>query len=273
MKHIKRITVSIFIVLFIVAAGFYVWAQDLYVVPILMYHSISLADTKPLMVMGYPRQLKLRLNNVSPQSFDTQMGYLKNNGYRVIPLSEYIEGRQAGRKFSHKTVVITFDDGYADNYTNAFPVLKKYRFPATIFLISDYLSRGPMFLSSDQVKEMSRQGISFGSHTRRHAYLPSLSQAQLIDEIVESKHDLEKNLGQPIDYIAYPCGGFSDQVKTIAAQAGYKAAVATNRGMNRFNLDLYELRRIHINSGDSEWTLNGKLSGYYNLFRELKPSH
>jgi peptidoglycan/xylan/chitin deacetylase (PgdA/CDA1 family) len=215
----------------------------------------------------------LRLNNVSPQSFEKQMGYLKNNGYTVIPLNELIEGFRAGRKFAHKTVVITLDDGYADNYTNAFPVLKKYHFPATIFLISDYVRPGSVFLNWEQVKEMSRNGISFGSHTRRHAYLPNLSKAQLIDEIAGSKRDIEKNLGISVDYLAYPCGGFSDQVKTMAAQAGYKAALATNRGQNRFNLDPYELHRVHINNLDNDVVLNGKLSGYYNLFRELKSSH
>ena len=135
--NIKRLLLTVSFILVLSTIGFYVWLQSQYVVPILMYHSVSSADTKPLFVFARPFNVKLRLNIISPDSFEKQMGFLKNNGYQVIPLDEYVQGDRVGRKFPHKTVVITFDDGYVDNYTNAFPVLKKYHFPATVFLISD----------------------------------------------------------------------------------------------------------------------------------------
>jgi len=253
--------------------AFNVWLQSQYVVPILMYHSVSSADIKPVFVIGHHREGKLRLLNVSPQSFDKQMGYLQNNGYQVISLDDYVEGNRQGKKFSHRTVVITFDDGYQDNYTNAFPILKKYHFPATIFLISDIVGINPDILNWEQVKEMGKYGITFGSHTRHHAYLPSLSKGQMKDEILGSKRAIEEHLGKPVYYLAYPSGGFSEQVKAITALAGYKAALATNRGYDHFNVDLYELDRIHINNWDNELTFKWKLSGLYNLFRELKNSH
>ena len=269
----KRLFLAIFFVLSIVFTAFYIWIQSQYVVPILMYHSISSADTKPVFVVGRPSSVKLRLNIVSPRSFDHQLAYLKDHGYQVISLDELVEGQKKGMKFSHKTVVITFDDGYEDNYTNAFPILKKYHFPATIFLISDALGANKDLLSWEQVKEMSQFGITFGSHTRHHAYLPELSKEQMKDEIEVSKHVIEEHLGVPIDEIAYPCGGFSETVKALAALAGYKAALTTNRGTDRYNIDLYELSRIHMNNWDNEFTFWSKLSGFYNLFRELKSSH
>ena len=273
MVNIKRLSFVIFFVLIIAVTGCCAWLQDQYVVPILMYHNVSLADTKLLPTIGHPPKRKLHLNQVTPQSFDRQMGFLKNNGYQVISLDDYVQGQKAGKKFSHKTVVITFDDGYVDNYTNAFPILKKYHFPATIFLISDYVGVSQGLLNWEQVKEMSQYGISFGSHTRHHVYLPAQSKEQMKDEIAGSKHVIEEHLGKPVYYLAYPSGGFSDEIKTITALAGYKAALATNRGYDRYNIDLYELNRIHVNSRDNELTLAGKLSGYYNLFRELKLSH
>lgn len=271
--NIKRLLLTIFCILIISLAGFYVWLQSQYVVPILMYHSISSADTKPLFVIGHHREGKLRLLNVSPQSFDRQMGYLKNNGYQVISLDDFVEGDRTGKKFFHKTVVITFDDGYADNYTNAFPILKKYHFPATIFLISDVVGKNPVLLNWEQIKEMSQYGISFGSHTRHHVYLPGQTKEQMKDEIIGSKHIIEEHLGRPVYYLAYPSAGFTEQVKAITALAGYKAALSTNRGTDRYNIDLYELSRIHINSWDKGFTFSSKVSGFYDLFRDLKPSH
>jgi peptidoglycan/xylan/chitin deacetylase (PgdA/CDA1 family) len=271
--NFPRLLLTIAFTFLIALISFYWWMQKEYAVPILMYHSISSADKKPLMVIGHPSNMKLRLNVVSPESFGKQMEFLMDHGYQVISLDEYVQGRRDGKKFSHKTVVITFDDGYVDNYTNAFPILKKYHIPATIFLISDYVGKNPDLLNWSQVKEMDSNGISFGSHTRRHAYLPSQTEAQMKDEIVESKHAIEKELGKPVDFFAYPCGGFSEDAKAITALAGYKAAFTTNRGYDRYNLDSFELNRIHVNNWDNSLTLIGKLSGYYNFFRALKSSH
>jgi peptidoglycan/xylan/chitin deacetylase (PgdA/CDA1 family) len=238
-----------------------------------MYHSVSSADEKPFSIMGLPSTIKLRLNIVSPQSFDRQMGFLRNNGYHVISLDEYVRENTQRKKFPHNTVVITFDDGYADNYTNAYPILKKYHIPATIFLISDYVGKSPELLNWDQVKEMNAYGIDFESHTRHHVYLPSQTKAQIKDEIAGSKQAIEEHLGKPVYYIAYPTGGFSEEIKAITALAGYKAALTTNRGYDRFDIDLYELSRIRADNWDNDFTFASKVSGFYNLFRPLRASH
>ena len=258
--NIKRFLLAIFLVLIIAVIGLCIWIQGQYVVPILMYHSVSLADESPM-------------STISPKNFFKQMSFLKRNGYQVITLDDLIEGIKAKKKFSHKTVVITFDDGYQDNYRNAFPFLKEYHFPAAIFLISDATGVSPNLLTWDQVKEMSQYDITFGSHTRRHVYLPEQSEAQLKNEIEGSKRIIEEHLGKPVYYFAYPSGGFSEHIKSLVAMAGYEAALTTNRGYDRYNIDLYELSRIRINNWDSSLVLWSKLSGYYNLFRKLRPSH
>jgi peptidoglycan/xylan/chitin deacetylase (PgdA/CDA1 family) len=273
MFNFKRLLIAIILIFVAFGLGFFIWIQNQYVVPILMYHSVSTKNTNPVNVLFHPQNVLLQLNVVSPKVFDRQMDFLKRNRYNVITLDEFVKGDVARKRFPHNTVVITFDDGYEDNYTDAYPILKKYHFPATIFLISDCVGKMPNLLTWDQIKEMSQNGISFGSHTRYHTYLPNVSKAQMRDEIVESKHVIEKNLGTPIYYFAYPIGGFNEQAKAIAALAGYKAAMTTNRGYDRYNIDTFELGRIHVNNWDSEISLKGKLSGYYNLFRALKPSH
>ena len=198
------------------------------------------------------------------------MAYLKNHHYKVLPLGEVVDAIKAGKHLPFKSVVITFDDGYEDNYTEAYPILKKYGFTATIFLISDSINTDG-FLKLEQIRDMLAHNINFGAHTRTHAYLPGVSTQQRRDEIFGSKKILEEQLGVKISNFAYPTGGFNDEIKKIVEEAGYASAVTTNRGHDRFNHDLYELKRVRLSDHDTRndylWS---KLSGFYNLFRKLK---
>ena len=140
------------------------------------------------------------------------------------------------------------------------------------FLISDKVGT-PDFLTWDQVKEMEKYNFLAGSHTRHHVYLPRADLIKAQDEIAGSKKIIEDHLGHSIDYFCYPSGGFTEEIKRLVKEAGYKAAVSTNRGRDKFNIDLYELKRIHMNSTDDEYSgliMWFKLSGYYNLFRQFK---
>jgi len=260
-KNILRVlAILVVTVLVIGSIGYTFWLRDRYVVPILMYHHVGIPSGK------------WRLNDVSEKSFDYQMNFMKRHGFQVISFDALIEGLKEGEQFARNTVVLQFDDGYEDNYKYAFPILKKYEFPAIIFLVSDKVD-APDFLTWDQIKEMEKSNISFGAHTRHHAYLPGLSLAEAQDEIAGSKKILEDHLGHSIDYFSYPTGGFSAQVKTLVKEDRYKAAVTTNRGKGRYNQDLYALKRIHMNNTDDQYSgliLWFKLSGYYNLFRHPK---
>lgn len=257
MRSLKKFLIVGLVLFIITAAGFLFWLSNHYVVPIMMYHNVNYTDV-------------IKSNTVNPENFERQMIYLKSRGYHVLSLEELVQATVNGKSLSKKSVVITFDDGYEDNYTYAFKILKKYGFPATIFISSDLIGTEG-FLHWAQMREMMKDGITFGSHTRRHAYLPDLTATKQQQEIGGSKRALEMHLGVPVDYIAYPSGGFSDSIKQFVKDAGYKGAAATNRGYDRFNKDVFELNRVRFSDKDNRidylWM---KLSGYYNLFRKTK---
>lgn len=227
-----------------------------YTVPILMYHYIDYQQNSV---------------TVLPDNFRKQMAYLYKNNYQVISLDELVQETKAKKTFNRKSVVITFDDGYEDNYTYACPILKRYDFPAAIFLISGMVGKKG-YLNWQQIKDMQGQGILFGAHaTKYNTYLPDLEQDQdLIMEIAGSKIDIERQIKTKVDYFSYPIGGFNDKIKDIVKIAGYKGACTTNRGRDRFNRDVFELNRVKMTNSSSNIVLWFKLSGYYNLFRCLK---
>ncbi len=261
MKILRRvliITVSAFVLL---AALYFFWLSPRYVVPVLMYHHF-----------GYEKNSLF----VTPENFTRQMAYLKNKGYDVLPLDALVEGIKNNKRFRHKTVVITIDDGYKDNYTYAYPVLKKYDFPATIFIIADFIGREKDFMSWGEIRTMSKDNISFGGHTKNHIYLPSVEKKEILrDETAGCKRRIEAKLRTPVDYFCYPFGGFTEETKAMLKEAGYKGACTTNRGLAELNKDVYELKRVKVTNSDMTRPLNfrAKLSGYYNLFRSRRKGH
>ncbi|MDD5691551.1 MAG: polysaccharide deacetylase family protein, partial [Candidatus Omnitrophica bacterium] len=178
-------------------------------------------------------------------------------------------------------VVITFDDGYKDNFEYAYPVLKRLGFAATIFIITDFMGKGSdeegkEFLGWDEVVAMSKNKISFGSHTKTHFYLGAIKDEEAaFEEIAGSKKAIEQKIGIPVDYFCYPGGGFNEKIKESVARAGYKGACSTNRGFADFNSDVYELKRVKVTNSDMTKPLSFwiKLSGYYNILRKEKSPH
>ena len=259
MKILKRAVIAIALIAAAASVFFFGYMRPRYVLPILMYHGVSDVEGTSLYV--------------KPEVFARQMEFLRDNGYKVISLDEFVSGTRAGREFGAKTIVITFDDGFEDNYLNAFPVLVKYRMPATIFLITGYVGREKGYLNWDQVRVMYENGIDFGGHTRNNVYLPSAGgKAALEEEIEGPREDILSGLGAEAEYFCYPTGGFNEEIKNMVKAAGYKGACTTNRGYDRYNRDLYELKRVKITNSDATrpFHFRAKLSGYYNLFRSLK---
>lgn len=251
-KHKKLV-----VFLFLISTFFlfyFLWLSPRYEVPILMYHRF-----------GYESSTLF----VTPENFDRQMTYLKNKKYNVISLDQLVSEMKQNKKPRRHTVVITIDDGYKDAYRYAYPVLKKNGFPAIIFLISDYIGTKADFISWEEVRTMSGDGITFGAHSRRQPLLTTLkNDEELHDEIAGSKHIIERKLGVPVDYFCYPSGVFNDKIKTIVKNTGYKGAC----GIHLFctgNEIIYELKRIKITNSDTTKPFHfvGKLSGYYNAFR------
>jgi peptidoglycan/xylan/chitin deacetylase (PgdA/CDA1 family) len=259
MRILRRLAVAVISIALIAWSFYFFYMRPRYTVPVLMYHSIASNPSDSL--------------SVTPENFRKQMEYLQTAGYSVISLDELIDAISSGKRSPGKEVVLTFDDGLEDNYIKAFPVLSGYDMPAIIFLESANIDNRGMYLTWGQIRHMVKNNIAFGAHTRTGAYLPSISQDQvLVSEIVLSKSDIEEEIGKKVKYFCYPTGGFNDRIKEIVRIAGYKGACTTNRGFDRFNTDIYEINRIKVTDSDMTKPFNfqAKLSGYYNLFRKGK---
>lgn len=261
----KKILLIVFLILAFVVGGFAFWLTSRYTVPILMYHSV-----------GYEQGSFF----VSPQSFFKQMDYLKKNGYQVISLDELVQDIRKQMPSKRRQVVITFDDGYQNNFQYAYPILKKFGFPATIFVITDLVGtggsgKGMEFASWDQIIQMSNNSIAIGSHSKTHYNFDGqMDEKVALAELLDSKKIIEGKVNRPVEYFCYPSGAFNDRAKSLAAQAGYKGACTTNRGFVKFNRDRYELKRIKITNADAirPFSFWAKLSGYYTIFKkERKP--
>lgn len=246
----------------VIITGTLSFLQPGYVVPILMYHHID-------------NNGKSSALSVSPENFRRQMEFLSCRKYNVISLADFVRAVSNEEKLPRNSVVLTFDDGYADNFTWAYPVLKAYHLPATIFVIVDGIGKEG-YLSYTQMEEMLSAGIiDIGSHTLAGDYLPGKSRERLEQEIGVSKKLLDERLNRKIAFLCYPIGGFTPEIQGLARSYGYIAACTTNRGIKQTcrNDDLLALKRIKIKDDSSPLKLWAKLSGYYNLFRRVEPCY
>lgn len=244
-----------------VAAFFYFPAPGQ--IPVLMYHFIGDKDTAAL-----------EKNHVSRESFTRQMEFLKSFGYRVISIEEYYEIRTGVRKPRGREVLLTFDDGNYTFASEAMPVLSKFHFPATIFLISEFVKSGEYgSMKEEQVREILKQGgVSVGSHTKTHPFLSKIPEAQLRDELEGSKKDLEALFDRPIRFIAYPSGDLSPQVLEAAQKAGYELGFTTSpKKLKGLPSGAYSITRVKISrTSDSAIAFWFKLSGLYGSFKTIR---
>ena len=192
---------------------------------------------------------------VTIQSFEQNLHSLKHRGYSPITFEQYQLFLNREFILPKKPVILTFDDGYEDNYTFAFPLLKKYGFPAVIFLAAETKRRTNFWdadepqvplMNNEQIREMSGAGIEFGSHTVTHPNLSHCSPEQMRKELFESKKILEQLTGKKIISLAYPYGAVNEHIKSLAAEAGYIFGIATNSGPLKFYEDFLEIRRTQI---------------------------
>ena len=185
--------------------------------------------------------------SVRPEDFDAQMKYLRDNGYHTITPDELYESLAGNGELPENPVLITFDDGYEDNYTNAYPILKKYGFKATIFVVTGFLDKHKKgYLSWDEAREMNKNGINIESHTVNHRSMTDLSDDELRMELVESKKKAEAELGHEVGYIAYPTGTYNLHIAQMVKEAGYKAAFTIKYGNVDKASNIYALERVPI---------------------------
>jgi peptidoglycan/xylan/chitin deacetylase (PgdA/CDA1 family) len=274
--------------------------------------------------------------------FERQMAYLKSN-FNIISLGHYVFARRSGHDIRSPSVIVTFDDGYKDFLTDAYPILVKYGIPATLFVTSEYVGGNLLywwdeissyikqnkakFLNLDEIgkfellslnskmraieviadklthldegkrrqavsdicrkldtkkstdfksqhyvtwedlREIDRTNFEIGAHSRSHPNLRRLSDRKLVEEIVESKNDIEKEIKRPVDLFAYPYGHpehFDKRVIKAVKDAGFLCACTTITGITRENDDLYKLKRIPLFHYNNWNAFKVKLSGLVN---------
>ncbi|QHT59031.1 polysaccharide deacetylase family protein [Paenibacillus lycopersici] len=185
---------------------------------------------------------------VSPEAFREQMAWLHEQGYRSIDMQEFGAILSGEEPSTGREVLITFDDGYRNNYTAALPVLKQYGYRATEFLVTNWVG-GDAYLTWDQVKELRAAGWDIMAHTRTHPYLPLHTAKTQRDEIAGSKAAIERKLGTSVTAIAYPYGLRSEETMRIAKQSGYAYAFTFDDGWTTSEQNPYLLKRLFI-AGD-----------------------
>jgi peptidoglycan/xylan/chitin deacetylase (PgdA/CDA1 family) len=216
---------------------------------------------------------------VSASNFREQMRFLKEN-YEIVSMDQLVTLLQNSQPIPSRVVAVTVDDGFQDFYVYGFPILRQYAIPATVFLPTGFIDgdiedekkqKLPQseFLSWDQIREMHKFGIDFGSHTISHNSLPSLTQPEIQHELEYSKSRLESELDEPVKGFAYPYGTFRNidtGIEKIIANSGYSWALTSVSGLNSKGLNPFSLRRTVIERDDGiagfKRALKGALDGW-----------
>jgi peptidoglycan/xylan/chitin deacetylase (PgdA/CDA1 family) len=208
-------------------------------VPILMYHRIDrLRPSLPAIT---------RSLTVTPADFTAQMRWLHAHGFHAITQQQLFAALEQGKRLPAKPVVITFDDGYRDVLANAAPVLKRLGMPATAYVITGRISGSDVsFLSWAQLKALEQNGVQIGSHTISHAELPRLTDPAALQELIQSRLALERHLGHPVQWFAYPAGRFDKRTEALVRQAGYVLAVTTEPGSAQRAQQPFALHRYEV---------------------------
>ena len=206
-------------------------------VPILMYHYIEVA----------PASTTLKGLYLDPKIFDNQLQELKKNNYQTLFVSEVASNIINKNKVAQNNIVLTFDDGYEDFYSEAYPILKKYNFKATLYVIINALgTKG--YLTKSQVRELADSGlVEIASHTFNHPDLRNLKDKDARFEIMASKKVLEQISGKPVLSFAYPFGLYKPEFFTIASSTGYTSAVSVMAGTRQGTGNQWLLRRLRPN--------------------------
>ena len=241
---------AVMIVLLLAGAGFVFWlfAREANGVPILTYNRVNNVDTDAL--------------TLTVEQFDAQMKYLVDEGYSVITPDELLDAWEGKSILPNNPVVITFDDGNADNYKNVYPILQKYNLRATMFVITDNVNLYPNYMTWQQAQEMQSSGlVDIESHTlSNRSFLQITSRDKLWDQIYGSKQAIEWYLKKPANFIAYPNGKYTVESEALCKEVGYRAGFTMNYGLaHNYPTNSYVLDRIPIYGSNSHTLLRFKM--------------
>ena len=227
--------------------------------PILMYHRV--APTGSTALSRY---------RVTPERFAQQMAWLHDAGFYTISLARWLEAMWGKRPLSGRAVHITFDDGYRDFLEHAFPVLQRYNFGATVFLVAEQVGKTNRWdsviygeevplMTWQEVRQLQTAGIHFGSHSATHPALTALTPAQVVEEGLRSRTILEDKLGWPVTTFAYPYGDTNKVVQHLLGACGYTTGVTTWHYFSHFNDSPLALPRVEVAGSDSPAMFRAKL--------------
>ncbi|HXY70327.1 MAG TPA: polysaccharide deacetylase family protein [Gemmatimonadales bacterium] len=239
-------------------------------IPVLMYHRVE--DAPPATRHGIW---------VTTDAFAAQLDSLARRGFTPITFGDYAAWLDGARGLPRRPVVLTFDDGYADNHANALPLLRRHGMRAVVFLIGDRNVTTNLWdaaagetqvplLAADQIREMQAHGIEFASHTLSHPRLTDLDAERLAAELEGSRRAIAERTGRPVLAVCYPYGAVSAAVKDAAARAGYAFGVASDSGPLRLGEDLFEIRRAQVFPRTDGFGFWRKTSSWYLAYRGLR---
>ena len=239
MKLLKLLFLAVFLT---AALPFYALSVEENYINVLCYHRFKdVADPKD----SY---------NITPKRFEEHMQFLKDSGYTVIPMSQYLKVIEGKEEMPEKAVVITIDDGYSSIKDKGYPVLKKFKYPSISYVYSVFFPGGKHSLTPADAKELMNEGLmEFGSHSHTHPVMTKrgkMTDQEYIDflilEIITSKRYMEKKLGITMDTMAYPYGAYSKEIFKVVEKAGFKAAFSVDPSYNVKDTYKFALRRTII---------------------------
>lgn len=240
--------------------------------PILCYHNVATA----------PAGARFKLLYVSAESFDRQLWTLRRLGLRGVSTSEGMTRLREGS--ARRCVVLTLDDGFTDTLTTAAPLIRRYGFRATCYIVSgavgtynrwdaEFRQESKPLMSREQIDEWLAAGMEVGSHSCSHARLPDLPKDALLCEIAESRAALSKMFGVPVEHFAYPFGRFNAETVELVRRAGYLSAVTVVPGVARPSDDPLQLPRILVNGEQRLWRFLLQVATPYHRLRRRQRAH
>lgn len=230
-------------------------------VPVLMYHRVGDAHN--------PWEARYA---IGPARFAAHMRALARKGYRAITIDALVNWLEGGPPLPEGALLVTFDDGFRGVREHAQPVLEALGWPFTVFLVSDLIGQADVWtqasnpdgvtyplLDTEEIRAMQLRGVSFHSHTRSHASLPTLDDAQLDTQLAGARAALSGLLGHAVPYLAYPFGHVDERVEAATRAAGYRAAFSTQPGFNRRDVNRFRIRRLDVYGTDTPAMLLRKI--------------
>ena len=204
-------------------------------------------DPRTVMVLNYHKVVDEHMSlSVPLADFEQHMKWLKEYGYTSITPEELYEFIVNGSELPEKPVLITFDDGYKDNYTNAYPIMKKYGFKGTIFVVTGFLGVYDNYMTWEQAKELADNGFSIESHTYSHKSMTEASDEEISKELTKSRDTIKNKLGIDADFMAYPTGTYNLHIAELVQKAGYKGAFTIKYDNVSRESNVYALERVPI---------------------------